>query len=67
VTSALVLTQTAAPALVGVVLLGDRVRPGWVPLAVLGMALSLAGTAVLARFERVHWTPRPLATDPPLG
>ncbi len=67
VTSALVLTQTAAPALVGVVLLGDRVRPGWVPLAVLGMALSLAGTAVLARFERVHWTPRPLATDPPFG
>ena len=65
VTSAMVLTQTAAPALAGVALLGDRVRPGWVPLAVLGMALSLAGTSVLARFEGVHWTPRPLATDPP--
>ena len=61
----MVLTQTAAPALAGVALFGDRVRPGWVPLALLGMALSLAGTSVLARFEGVHWTPTRLASDPP--
>jgi drug/metabolite transporter (DMT)-like permease len=51
VTSAMVLTQTVAPALVGVILLGDQVRTGWVPLAVIGLVLALAGTSALARFE----------------
>lgn len=58
-TAALVLTQTAVPAVVGVVLLGDRVRSGWVPAAVAGFLLALAGAAALARFETVRpVTPR---------
>jgi len=51
-TAANVVTQTAVPAVVGVALLGDRVREGWAPVAVLGFALALAGALGLARFER---------------
>jgi drug/metabolite transporter (DMT)-like permease len=50
-TAAMVVTQTAVPALVGIVLLGDRVRPGWAPVAVAGFALALAGALGLATFE----------------
>jgi drug/metabolite transporter (DMT)-like permease len=57
-TAANVVTQTAVPALVGVVLLGDRVRDGWGPVALVGFALALAGALGLARFERVG-TPAP--------
>ena len=57
VTSAMVLTQTAAPALAGVALFGDQVRAGWVPLALLGVVLALAGTSALARFEVVPTGP----------
>ncbi len=52
-TAANVVTQTAVPAVVGIALLGDRVRDGWGPVAVLGFLLALAGALGLARFERV--------------
>lgn len=48
-TSATVVGQTAAPALVGLLLLGDRVREGARPLLVLGLLLAVAGAAVLSR------------------
>ncbi len=51
-TAAMVITQTAVPALVGVLLLGDRVRPGFLPLAVAGFGLALAGAVGLGRYER---------------
>lgn len=57
-TAANVVTQTAVPAVVGVALLGDRIREGWGPVAVLGFALALGGALGLARFERVG-TPAP--------
>ena len=50
-TAALVITQTAVPALVGVLLLGDRVKDGLVPVAVAGFLLALGGALGLARFE----------------
>jgi len=49
-TAALVLVETAAPAAVGIALLGDTTRSGFTVLAVLGFALACAGTLVLARF-----------------
>jgi len=49
-TAALVLVETAAPAAVGITLLGDTTRSGFTVLAVLGFALACAGTLVLARF-----------------
>ncbi len=48
-TSALVVTQTAVPALVGVALLGDQVRAGWGVGAVLAFGLALTCVYTLAR------------------
>jgi drug/metabolite transporter (DMT)-like permease len=50
-TAAMVLTQTAGPALVGVVALGDSVRPGWAPVAAVGLLLAAGGAVLLARFD----------------
>lgn len=50
-TSSLVLTQTAVPALVGVLALGDQVRPGAGSLAVAGVVLAVAGAVALARYD----------------
>lgn len=50
-TAALVITQTGLPTMVGVLLLGDRVRAGLVPLAVAGFTLALVGALGLAGFE----------------
>lgn len=50
-TAAMVITQTGVPALVGAVLLGDSVRSGYAPVAVVGFLLALLGALQLARFE----------------
>ena len=42
--------ETIVPTIVGVAWLGDRVRHGTAPLAVLALGLTLAGCLVLARF-----------------
>ncbi|SOR79582.1 EamA-like transporter family protein [Streptomyces chartreusis NRRL 3882] len=49
-TAGLVLGETVAPALIGVVWLGDRTRPGLGWLAVFGFAVAVAGALVLSRF-----------------
>ena len=45
----LVVGQTLVPALVGLWLLGDSVREGWVAAVVLGMTLAVAGAVLLSR------------------
>jgi len=50
-TAALVIPQTAVPALVGMLLLGDRVRDGFGAVAVVGFVFALLGALGLARFE----------------
>ena len=45
----LVVGQTLVPALVGIWLLGDSVRDGWVAAVVLGMSLAVAGAVLLSR------------------
>jgi drug/metabolite transporter (DMT)-like permease len=47
-TAPLVTAQTGVPALVGVLLLGDQVRPGWGALVVVGLVLAIAGTVLLS-------------------
>jgi drug/metabolite transporter (DMT)-like permease len=42
--------ETVVPAAVGLVWLGDRIRPGFAWLAVLGFVLTLGGSMRLARF-----------------
>ncbi|MEO3780173.1 hypothetical protein ABGB16_25810 [Micromonospora sp. B11E3] len=46
--------QTVVPAVVGWLLLGDRVRPGFAPVAVLGFLLAVAGAVALARHAHPH-------------
>ncbi|MDQ4007609.1 MAG: hypothetical protein M3211_05895, partial [Actinomycetota bacterium] len=58
-TAPMIVAQTAAPALVGVLLLGDDVSPGALPVAVAGLVLTTYGAARLARFEGA---PRPATT-----
>jgi drug/metabolite transporter (DMT)-like permease len=51
----LVLLETLLPAVVGVVVFGDGVRPGWWSIAVIGFVLSIAGALVLCGAEtRLH-------------
>src|ERR1700712_5763679 len=52
-TAPVIVMQTATPAAVGVLLLGDTIRPGWSLAAALGLVLSGAGATALARFEGV--------------
>lgn len=49
-TAGMVIGETVGPALVGVLALGDRTRPGLGALAVTGYALAVAGALALARF-----------------
>ncbi len=52
-TAPLVVGETALPAVVGLVLLGDHARAGWGAIAALGFVLALAGCLRLARFADV--------------
>ena len=49
-TSAVVIGETAVPALTGLILLGDQTRPGYAVWGVLGFLLAVAGSLALARF-----------------
>ncbi|WP_122817933.1 hypothetical protein [Nocardioides pantholopis] len=53
-TAPLVVGETVAPALVGLLLLGDQTRPGWGAVACLGFVLSVAGAVSLARHGEVE-------------
>ncbi|MEU4197296.1 hypothetical protein AB0E69_35730 [Kribbella sp. NPDC026611] len=52
-TTPMIALQTITPAAVGVFVLGDAVRAGWWPAAVVGFLLSAAGSVILVRFESV--------------
>ncbi len=49
-TAAVVLAETTAPAVVGVMFLGDHARPGLGGVAVLGFSLAIISAVALARF-----------------
>ena len=49
-TAAVVLAETLPPAIIGVVFLGDRTRPGLEPAAIAGFLLAGASAVMLARF-----------------
>jgi drug/metabolite transporter (DMT)-like permease len=51
VTAVFMVTEVLVPGMVGIVLLGDQVRPGWgwPWVLVLGLAAAVAGTVLLAR------------------
>lgn len=49
VVAVLAVTETLAPGLLGLVLLGDGIRTGWAVPFVVGLVLALGGVVVLAR------------------
>jgi drug/metabolite transporter (DMT)-like permease len=53
-TTPMISTQTVTPAVVGVALLGDTVRPGWWPGMFIGFVITAASAIVLVRFEGVR-------------
>jgi drug/metabolite transporter (DMT)-like permease len=50
-TTPMIVTQTVTPAAVGVLLLGDSVRAGWIPGATVGFLVTVLAASVLVRFE----------------
>jgi drug/metabolite transporter (DMT)-like permease len=50
-TAPLIVAQTVTPSLVGLALLGDRIRPGWSAVAALAFTLTVASATALVRFE----------------
>ena len=65
VTALLWITEVIAPATVGVPLLGDTVRTGWLPAAAAAMAAAVGAAAVLAGSpaQRQTATPVPAGND----
>jgi drug/metabolite transporter (DMT)-like permease len=57
VTALFMTTQVLVPGTVGIVLLGDTVRDGWAPVAVVGVAMALWGVQSLARRKSERRTP----------
>jgi len=49
-TAAVVLAETLPPAIIGVIYLGDKTRPGLEPAAVAGFLLAVTSAVMLARF-----------------
>jgi drug/metabolite transporter (DMT)-like permease len=49
-TAAVVLTETLPPAIIGVIFLGDKTRPGLTPAAAVGFAVAVLSAVMLARF-----------------
>jgi drug/metabolite transporter (DMT)-like permease len=58
-TAGMVVGETVMPAAVGVLALGDGTRPGFVPVAVGGFVLAVAGALALGRFGEVAPEPAP--------
>lgn len=50
-TAPMIVVQTAGPAVVGVLLLGDEVRSGWAVGGAAGFVLTAVGATALVRFE----------------
>ena len=64
-TAAVVLAETLPPAIIGVVFLGDRTRPGLEPAAIIGFLLAVASAVMLARFgEADHPGQGPSGQEP---
>lgn len=64
--AAMVVGETIAPALVGVVWLGDRARNGLGWVVLLGFGVAVAGTLVLARFGEAASAAADAAAEPRL-
>jgi drug/metabolite transporter (DMT)-like permease len=62
-TALMIVSQTLTPAAVGIGLLDDEIRSGWVVVAVVGFVLTGAGAIALTRFESIQDHSEAEATD----
>lgn len=53
-TAPMIALQTVTPAAVGVLILDDQIRSGWSAAALVGFLLTILGSLVLVRFERIR-------------
>lgn len=53
-TAMTLVAETVPPAVIGVVVLGDHARHGWMPVAGLGFVIAVAGALALARFGEIQ-------------
>jgi drug/metabolite transporter (DMT)-like permease len=51
-TGPMIVSQTVTPAIIGLLLLDDKIRSGWAPVALASFVVTAAGAVALARFER---------------
>jgi hypothetical protein len=58
-TAAVVLAETLPPAVIGVIFLGDKTRPGLEPAALAGFLLAVASAVMLARFGEAEHAAHP--------
>ncbi|HEX8006133.1 MAG TPA: hypothetical protein VF482_06865 [Trebonia sp.] len=58
-TAAVVLAETLPPAVIGVIFLGDKTRPGLEPAALAGFLLAVASAVMLARFGEAEHAAQP--------
>ncbi|MCU1686534.1 MAG: integral rane protein [Amycolatopsis sp.] len=62
-TAMMVIGETVFPALVGIIVLGDRTKPGFALVAAAGFALAVAAALALARFGEL----KPAKTQEPVS
>lgn len=55
-TAAMVVAETVIPSVIGLLFLGDQVRPGFEVVAALGMLIAIAGSVALARMGEIPET-----------
>lgn len=63
-TAAIVLAETLPPAVIGVLFLGDKTRPGLEPVAIAGFTIAVVSAVMLARFGEAE---HPRAARPPVA
>lgn len=52
-TAAMVVAETVIPSIIGLAFLGDEIRPGFAPVALVGMLIAIAGSVALARMGEI--------------
>jgi hypothetical protein len=60
-TAMMVIGETVFPALVGIIALGDRTKPGFTVVAAAGFALAVAAALALARFGELKPAEKPVS------
>lgn len=63
VTAGLVIGETVLPSVVGVIALGDTTRRGFIPVAVVGFAIAIACSLMLARYGSLEEPEEPATSE----